>query len=189
MEFEKFIAISGQGSLFVIISRTANGLIAESVEDKKRIPVFQNMDVSSLQDISIYTNSGEVPLKEVFLKMFEKEEGKEAIDAKADNNSLFSYFETIVPEFDREKVYASHIKKMLKWYNQLVKSNLLDPEKLKAKEENTEVAESKKSEEKPKVEKEKKEPKKVAKTNVTKPAAPKNAPTKKVQGVRKAGGS
>lgn len=207
MEFEKIIAISGHGSLYTVISRTNNGLIAESLEDKKRIPVFQNMDVSTLQDISIYTESGELPLKEVFVRMFEKEGGKEVLDAKADNSTLFNYFETIVPDFDRERVYASHIKKMIKWYNQLVKNNLIDPEKLKAKEEAQETAQGEATEEKKsktpkakasdesvKAEEKKKEPKKTAaKTTTAKPAkstgAVKNAPAKKVQAVRKAGGA
>jgi hypothetical protein len=207
MEFEKIIAISGHGSLYTVISRTNNGLIAESLEDKKRIPVFQNMDVSTLEDISIYTESGEVPLKEVFVRIFEKEGGKEALDAKADNSTLFSYFETIVPDFDRERVYASHIKKMMKWYNQLVKNNLIDPEKLKAKEEAQTATEADATEEKKpktkkakasdepvKAEEKKKEPKKTAaKSAAAKPAkssgAVKNAPAKKVQAVRKAGGA
>jgi hypothetical protein len=207
MEFEKIIAISGYGSLFTIISRTKNGLIAESLEDKKRIPVFQNMDVSTLEDISIYTDSGEVPLKEVFVKIFEKEGGKETVDAHADNSKLFAYFESIVPDFDRERVYASHIKKMIKWYNQLVKNNLIDPEKLKTKEESEEVAEGDATEENKikakktktaddsgKSDEKKKEPKKVAAKQIAaKPAkstgAVKNAPAKKVQAVRKAGGA
>jgi len=207
MEFEKIIAISGYGSLFMVISRTNNGLIAESLEDKKRIPVFQNMDVSTLEDISIYTDSGEVPLKEVFVKIFEKEGGKETVDAHADNSKLFAYFKSIVPDFDRERVYASHIKKMIKWYNQLVKNNLIDPEKLKTKEESEEVAEGDAAEENKtkakktktaddsgKSDEKKKEPKKVAAKQIAaKPAkstgAVKNAPAKKVQAVRKAGGA
>lgn len=207
MEFEKIIAISGQGSLFTVISRTNNGLVAESLEDKKRIPVFQNMDVSTLEDISVYTDSGEVPLKEVFVKIYEKEGGKEAGDVKADNSKLFAYFESIIPDFDRERVYASHIKKIIKWYNQLLKNNLIDPEKLKAKDESEAVADEDAAEEKKtkakktktaddagKSEEKKKEPKKAtAKPTSAKPAkssgAVKNAPAKKVQAVRKAGGA
>jgi len=203
MEFEKIITISGYGSLFTIISRTKNGLIAESLEDKKRIPVFQSMDVSTLEDISVYTESGEIPLKEVFVKIFQKEGGKTVGDANSDNSQLFTYFESIVPDFDRERVYASHIKKILKWYNQLVKNNLIDPEKLKAKEEPKPLTEEDTAEgTEPKAKKikaadgsvksdeKKKEPKKSA---VAKPAkstaAVKNAPAKKVQAVRKAGGA
>lgn len=203
MEFEKIITISGYGSLFTIISRTKNGLIAQSLEDKKRIPVFQSMDVSTLEDISVYTESGEIPLKEVFVKIFEKEGGKTAGDADSDNSQLFTYFESIVPDFDRERVYASHIKKILKWYNQLVKNNLIDPEKLKAKEEPKPVTEEDTAEgTEPKAKKikaadgsvksdeKKKESKKSAVAKPAKSAAAvKNAPAKKVQAVRKAGGA
>lgn len=201
MEFEKIIAISGQGSLFSIISSTNKGIIAESLEDKKRMPVFQNKNVSTLKDISIYTENGEISLIEVFLKIFEKEVGKEAIDVKADNNQLFAYFESIVPDFDRERVYASHIKKIIKWYNQLVKNNLIDPEKLKAKEESEapvegEVAEEKKSQppknkgtnDSGKSDEKRKETKKTATAKpIQSTGAVKNAPTKKVQTVRKSG--
>ncbi len=203
MELEKIITISGYGSLFTVIRRTNNGLIAESLEDKKRIPVFQNMDVSTLEDISVYTDSGEIPLKEVFVKIFEKEGGKEAGDVKADNNTLFAYFESIIPDFDRERVYASHIKKILKWYNQLVKNNLIDPEKLKAKEEHEAVAEADTTDEKKlkatktkaaddsgKSNEKKKETKKAAAVKPAKSTGTvKNAPAKKVQAVRKAGGA
>lgn len=199
MEFEKIIAISGQGSLFSVVSRTNKGLIAESLEDKKRIPVFQNTTVITLKDISIYTENGEIPLVEVFLKIYEKEGGKEAIDAKSDNNKLFEYFESIVPDFDRERVYASHIKKMIKWYNQLIKNNLIDPEKLKAKEESEANAEGEGEEETKsqspknkvtndigKTDEKKKETKKTATAKPVKSTdAVKNPPTKKVHTVRK----
>ncbi|MCZ2443864.1 MAG: DUF5606 domain-containing protein [Flavobacteriales bacterium] len=195
MEFEKLVAISGQSSLYLVISRTNSGFIAESLEDKKRIPVFQNMDVSMLEDISIYAESGETALKDVFLKIFEKYNGKSLPDTKADNAELFRFFEEVLPDFDKDKVYASHIRKIVKWYNQLLKHEMITPEKLaskKSEEDTTEQAES--SEGKPKSEEKKKE----AKTS--KPKAPtasaaksagtvKNAPARKVQAVRKAGGA
>lgn len=199
MEFEKLISISGQGSLFKIVSRTGFGLVAESLEDNKRLPVYQSQNVSSLEDISIYTKEGDVPLKEVFLKIYEKEGGKACIDPKESSDKLKRYFEEILPDFDEERVYVSDMKKVYKWYNQLVNQNLLDPEALKPKEEaaaeeqeTKEETETVKAEEKEK-KKEKKETKKTTKTAAPKVAkstgAIKNAPAKKVQGVRKAGGS
>lgn len=199
MEFDKLISVSGYGSLYKIISKTNFGLIAESLEDGKRMPVYQSYNVSTLTDISIYTNEGDVSLKEVFLKIYEKEEGKECA-ANAKDAEIKKYFETIVEDYDKEKVYTSDIKKLLKWYNQLVKSNLLDPEELKPKEEaETEEGAGDKKEAKTEETTEKKTapkkektdtPKKknvTAKTNKTTPAV-KNAPVKKVQTVRKAGG-
>lgn len=199
MEFEKLISVSGYGSLYKIISKTNFGLIAESLEDGKRMPVYQSYNVSTLTDISIYTEEGDVLLKEVFLKIYETEGGKECAAAKAKDPDVKKYFAGILPDYDKERVYTSDIKKLLKWYNQLVKSNLLDPEELKKKdEESTETKDEKKDvkaedapvEKKVAPKKEKTETKKktpTAKANTTTPKV-KNAPAKKVQTVRKAGG-
>lgn len=213
MEFEKLIAISGQGSLFMIISRTGFGLVAESLEDKKRVPVYQSNNVSTLEDISIYTQEGDVPLREVFLKIFEKEGGKNCLDPKEGNDKLKAYFKEILPDFDEERVYVSDMKKVFKWYNQLVNTGDLTADVLKpAAEEEAPAEEEKetkkagkkkaeaKDEKETKAEEKKKETKKgdAKKTTAKKTAAPKvakstgavkNAPTKKVQTVRKAGGS
>lgn len=205
MEFDKLISVSGYGSLYKIISKTNFGLIAESLEDGKRMPVYQSYNVSTLTDISIYQEDGEISLKEVFLKVWEKEGGKETAALKGKDPEIKKYFEEILPDYDKERVYTSDIKKLLKWYNQLVKSNLLDPEELKKKDEETEeknssttsknekVAEEKETSatEKKVAKKEKSastKKKSVAKTN--KPATKvTNAPAKKVQTVRKSGGS
>ncbi len=206
MEFDKLISVSGYGSLFKIVSKTNFGLIAESLEDGKRMPVYQSYNVSTLSDISIYTNDGEVSLKEVFLKIYEKEAGAECATAKGKDADIKAYFEAIQPDYDKEKVYTSDIKKLLKWYNQLIKGNHLDPEELKKKDEETKeegedsstnsqgdkkVAEDG-GEKKTAPKKEKTETVKkktvTAKTNKTAPAV-KNAPVKKVQTVRKSGGS
>lgn len=203
MEFDKLISVSGYGSLYKIISKTNFGLIAESLEDGKRMPVYQSYNVSTLTDISIYTEEGDVSLKEVFLKIYETEGGKECAAGKAKDPEVKKYFATILPDYDKERVYTSDIKKLLKWYNQLVKSNLLDPEELKKKDEETteEVKDEKKkkdvkaedgaTEKKAAPKKEKTEAtKKKTTTAKAKTAAPKvkNAPAKKVQTVRKAGG-
>jgi len=214
MEFEKLISISGQGSLFMIVSRTGFGLVAESLEDNKRIPVYQSHNVSTLDDISIYTKDGDMPLREVFLKIFEKEGGKACPDAKESNDKVKQYFESVLPEYDEDRVYVSDMKKVLKWYNQLIKGNHIDAESLKRKEEEPAEGDQPEQEEattgkKKTAKKEaaadpdekapekdkKKEPKKETKKKtvapkVAKSAGPvKNAPAKKVQGVRKAGGS
>lgn len=199
MEFEKLISVSGYGSLFKIISRTNFGLIAESLEDGKRMPVYQSYNVSTLSDISMYTNEGDIALKEVLLKIYDKEAGAECAAAKSKDAEVKSYFETILPDYDKEKVYVSDIKKLLKWYNQLVKTKLIDPEAWKKEdgevektEETTEAKATETAEKKvaPKKEKTDATKKKVAAAKTNKPApAVKNAPAKKVQTVRKSGGS
>lgn len=173
-------------------------MIAESLEDGKRMPVYQSYNVSTLGDISIYTTEGEVSLKEVFIKVYEKENSAECAAAKAKDAEIKTYFESILPDYDKEKVYVSDIKKLLKWYNQLVKGNHMTLEDLKKEEEVTTEEEVDKKEAKAEDGTEKKvvkkdktdEPKKKKVVAKTKTAAPKvkNAPAKKVQTVRKAGG-
>lgn len=150
---EDIINISGKPGLFKIISRTKNGLIAESLVDKKRIPVFATDSVSTFTDISIYTKEDSVPLKELFQKISKKESGGTAMDPNSDADALKKYFKEILPDYDEEQVYHSHIKKVLKWYNLLHKVKVLD-ELLKEDEE------PKDGEEKSKAAKEKFDPKK-----------------------------
>ena len=127
MKIEEIITISGKPGLYQIISRSNNGLIAESLEDKKRFPVFASENVSAFSDISIYTNDDSVPLKEIFKKMHQKEKGgPAAIDPNADPESLKTYMGEILPDYDRDSVYVSHIKKLVKWYNLLEKSGVME---------------------------------------------------------------
>lgn len=120
MKIEKIVAITGKPGLYLIISQGKNSLIVESLQDKKRVPVASLQNISAISDIAIYTHDEEVALKQVFLKMFEKEKGGKAIDPKSEKNELLSYFESVLPNFDEERVYPSNIKKVLLWYNLLV---------------------------------------------------------------------
>lgn len=126
MALEKIISITGQAGLFQVISQTKYGLIAESLEDGKRIPVYSNVKVSSLGDISIYTDEGEVPLKDAFLKLMELQKGK-PVEFKNDAD-VKSIFESVLPTYDKDRVYASDMKKLLKWYNALLKKDLIKEE-------------------------------------------------------------
>lgn len=182
MDFDKIIAISGQSSLFGIINPTQFGLIAESLENGKKMPVYSHYTVSKLEDISVYTEEGDVSLKEVLLKIFAKAEGKE-VSGLNTNDEYRNYLREVLPNFDQEKVYTSDIKKMIKWYNQLVGKSLIDAEAWNKKDEAAEDGKEK--------EEVKKAETKTKKTTVakTKTAAVKNAPAKKVQTVRKSGGS
>ena len=119
------MAISGHGGLFKFISQARNGIIVESLETGKRMNAFATMKVSSLEDIAIYTEEEEVPLQEVLIGLLEYENGGEAISPKSDPDELKDYFSAILPEYDRERVYVSDIKKVLTWYNLLLKYDLL----------------------------------------------------------------
>jgi hypothetical protein len=123
MALDKIISISGQPGLYQVISQTKYGLIAEHLEDGKRVPVYSNLKVVSLAEISIYTAEEEVPLNDVMLKLMEIEGGK-PVSIKSDNDAK-DKFEQVLPTYDRERVYVSDMKKLLKWYNALLKRDLI----------------------------------------------------------------
>jgi len=128
------MSISGHGGLFKYISQARNGIIVENLETEKRIQAFATMKVSSLEDIAIFTEDEEVKLEEVMEKIYNQEGGKPAIDHKSDPTQLKSYFEKVLPEYDRERVYVSDIKKVIHWYNLLIKFDLLKFEVKKSAE-------------------------------------------------------
>ncbi len=126
MELKEILAISGYSGLFKFISQGRNGIVVESFTDKKRSFIPATTKVSSLEDIAIFANDKEVPLKDIFKIMFEKENGAKSIDAKTSSpDELKQYMEKILPDYDREKVYVSDIKKLVTWYNILHDHDLL----------------------------------------------------------------
>ena len=139
MEFNKIIAVSGKPGLYSAISQTKTGFIVESLTEKKRFPIASTNNVSLLENIAIYTYEEEVPLLEVFKSMYEKEEGKEAISHKESGNKLTAYFSEVLPDFDEDRVYTSNIKKVLQWYNILVKAGM-DFSTVESTQEDTEEA-------------------------------------------------
>ena len=126
--FERILTISGKPGLYRLLSSARNMIIVEMVDaSKKRIPVHNTDKVVMLDDIAIYTDTEEVPLREVFAKIYEKENGVLSIDLKvATPEELVEYFEGIMPDYDRERVYLTHIKKMYSWYNILVANDVVD---------------------------------------------------------------
>ncbi len=133
----KIISISGKSGLFKLLTTTKSGIIAESLKDKKRVMTpFTN--VSALDEIAIYTLDEEIPLWQVFKKIAEKEAFKPAIDHKSDKNALISYFKEVLPDYDEERVYPSHIKKIVQWYNILQETDNLKPFLEKKEAENQE---------------------------------------------------
>jgi len=126
MKLSEILSISGKSGLFVLVSRSKSGVIVESISDKKRFPAFATDRISSLEEISMFTYEKDVPLKEVFKSIFDKEEGGKSIDPKSDSKILKEYMEIILPEFDRDRVYVSDMKKLISWYNLLQENDLLD---------------------------------------------------------------
>ena len=126
MGLDKILAISGKPGLYELKTQTRSGFLAESLMDGKRLSVGIRHNVSVLSEIAIYTFSEEVPLREIFQKIQEKENGEQAISHKESKAKLEAYFSEIVPDYDEDRVYASDMKKVIQWYNILQSKGLTD---------------------------------------------------------------
>lgn len=155
MSLEKVLSIAGKPGLYKLKTQTRNGFLAESLLDKKTINVSGRHNVSLLSEIAIYTLTEEIPLREVFRKISEKENGGEAIDHKSSKDALEEYFFEILPDYDEDRVYASDIKKVIQWYNILLKNGMTDFSEPK-EEEKEEEKEGVEKQQDPKVAKPKK---------------------------------
>ena len=142
MKIDKVIAISGKPGLYNLISQTKSGFIAKNLDDGKKTNVPASYNVSLLSNVAIYTLTEEVPLAEVFEKIYEKENGGKCINHKSSEAELRAYMAEVLPDYDESRVYQSDLKKLFQWYNILLKNDLLVPE---AKE--AEVTEEKSTEE------------------------------------------
>ena len=138
-DLSKILAVSGQSGLFLYISHARNGAIVEALADKKRTSVSMTSKLTSLADISIYTDDEEVKLQQVFLNMKEVLGDADAPSAKSSPEELKALFEKALPAYDRDRFYVSHMKKVVDWYNNLKKHASLDFVNLE--EESEEVAE------------------------------------------------
>ncbi len=123
---KEILSISGKPGLQKLISNSSNAIIVESLIDGKRFPAYSNSKIISLEDISIYTETEDLPLKEVFKRIYDKEEGKQILSHKEANEKIIAYFNEIVPEYDKDRVYTSDMKKIIQWYNLLTEKGLLN---------------------------------------------------------------
>lgn len=138
-DLSKILAISGQSGLYLYISQARNGAIVEALSDKKRTSVSMTSKITSLADISIYTDDEEVKLQDVFLSMKEVLGDADAPSSKSSADELKALFEKALPAYDRDRFYVSHMKKVVDWYNNLKKYASLDF--VNPEEETEEVAE------------------------------------------------
>ena len=141
---QTILSISGKPGLYKLVSRGKANLIVESIDQQhKRMPVFASDRVTSLGDIAIYTDSEDMPLMKVFANLQKVEEGKPASInyKKCKSAELREYFATILPDYDRDRVHDSDIKKLLQWYNLLVNNGITDFEEPEAEEEEKNEAE------------------------------------------------
>lgn len=138
MELSTVLSISGKPGLYKIISQSRGGVVVQSLLDGKKMAIGQTQRVSTLSDISIYTEEGDEPLANIFTKFAERSEGKELEMNLSDSAELRNFFLEILPDHDEERVYASDIKKMVKWFNLLVKNGITSFES-EAAEDNAEA--------------------------------------------------
>ena len=125
-DLSKILAVSGQSGLFLYVSQARSGAIVEALADKKRSAVSATSRITSLADISIYTDDEEVKLQQVFLNMKEVLSDADAPSAKSDPQELKALFEKALPSYDRDRFYVSHMKKVVEWYNALKRYASLD---------------------------------------------------------------
>ena len=178
MDLSGIISIAGMSGLYKVVAQTKNGLIVESIAEKKRVPTYSTQRISALEDISIFTTGEDMPLKDILQKISDKLTAGPALDHKAADDELKAFFAEAVPEYDKERVYISDIRKVINWYNILQKNDLL---KEKEKTDDTEKTKVKIAAE----EKAKTYSKPVIKDSMSKPI--KTAAPKKTQTARKSG--
>ncbi len=125
---KNILAVTGKPGLYRLVSRGANMLIVESLEDGKRFPTYARDKIVSLADISMFTISDDKPLSEVLTSLRDKQKAEPvAFDIKkADNDTLRNFFAEVLPDFDRDRVYPSDIRKLLLWYNLLLKAGITE---------------------------------------------------------------
>jgi len=148
MDFTKIIVVSGKSGVFKVVAQSRSGFITESLIDGKKMPISASNRITSVEDIVVFTETDEVKLKEVLKKMKDVTNGEPGVDHKSPDKEIIAFFSSVLPDYDKEKVYVSDMKKMIFWYNLLQKNNMLDfedeekPEEEQTSEVQTEVKET-----------------------------------------------
>lgn len=125
-DLARILSVSGQHGLYLYLAQARNGAIAESLSDKKRTCFDIKTRLTTLADIAIYTSEGELKLKEVFLKLKDVLGDGDAPSPKASSEELKALFTKAVPDYDADRFYVSHMKKVVEWYNELKNYASLD---------------------------------------------------------------
>lgn len=131
MDLSKILSITGKGGLYKLVAQGKNCFIVESLTEGKRFPAYSQDGVANLENISIFTDEEDVTLASVFQSMYKHENGAKASVNVNDGAKLKEYFAIVLPNYDRERVYVSNIKKVVAWYNLLIDHNLIDLEEKK----------------------------------------------------------
>ena len=124
---DKILTIAGKPGLFRMVANTRTGVIATSLSDQKKIATNTRQQVNILSEIRVFGLKGEIPISDVFERMYQLEKGQPArIKPKASKEELESYFFKVFQDYDEDRVYASDVKKIIQWYNLLLDSNELE---------------------------------------------------------------
>ncbi|MBQ9637940.1 MAG: DUF5606 domain-containing protein [Bacteroidales bacterium] len=148
MDLSNILVVSGKPDLYELISRTRTGAIVESLVSKKRMHVFHNDRISSLNEISIFTMDSDVALREVLQSIYRKQDGHEVEERirTGSADALFAFFKEVLPEYDPDRVHASDVKKILSWYNILLQADKIDLENPETQAQEEPAAEEPKAE-------------------------------------------
>ncbi|MCQ2959660.1 MAG: DUF5606 domain-containing protein [Bacteroidales bacterium] len=158
------LSISGHSGLFKLVAQSSKSIIVESLETHQKMPVYFTSKVSALEDIAIFTEDEEVPLSQIFEKIYKMEnKGQTSVTSKSSNEDIKEYFSDVLPEYDKDRVYVSDMKKVLNWYNVLLSQNLLQFEEEKKEAKQAKETKAKKTEEKAEAKPKKTTTKKAAK--------------------------
>ncbi len=126
LKLKDILAIAGQPGLYKFVARSSNGVIVESLSDHKRMNATGTAKVSSMAEIAIYTYEEDMPINEVFTNLYNHTGGKAAISHKSEPQLLKALIAEVIPEYDRERVHVSDMKKVVMWYNALVEAGMTD---------------------------------------------------------------
>jgi len=148
-DLHKILSVSGEPGLFLFISQASGGVIVEALATKKRGLFGMNARLTSLSDISIYTKDEEVPLHKILVKMHEILLEEAAPNSKSNPEVLKKFFAEVLPDYDRDRFYLSHMKKVVDWYNSLKEYATLEFELAEEKEELAQEANNKIEDAKP----------------------------------------
>lgn len=130
-DLSKILSISGRHGLYRFVAQARNGVIAESLADGSRTAFGSSSRITALSDVAIYTSDGEVKLQEVFKKIKETLGDRPALTSKDPDDELKAFFAEALPDYDEDRFYVSHMKKVVEWYNDLAAHASLDFEEEK----------------------------------------------------------
>ncbi len=126
MELKEILAVSGYPGLYKYVAQSTRGIIVEGLADGKRMNVPSNARVSSMTDISVFTESEDRPLADIFTAFYEKTGGQPTVGHKDDPKKVEAAFAEVVPDYDPDKVHLSDMKKIVQWYNALLAAGMTD---------------------------------------------------------------